>query len=118
MMRHSRWSANLLLQQALQPDKPNMRDLIQKFPHLVSINLLRCQPLRNRHFTQLTSSELHIEQIQIGHSIEHSHPRPNLTNKVIHSASRQYIILFMWRVATCYRLTLYCQKLSKACGIF
>ena len=55
--------------QAVQLTRMNISALKAKFPHLLRIKFLEIEGLRDKHLKALASSELQIEELQIGELI-------------------------------------------------
>jgi hypothetical protein len=71
-------------QQAMQPQKPKMQVLEERFGRVESLDFCRCEQLRNRNLNTLAASKkLVISHISIGHLLlGQSHIKPRITNKV------------------------------------
>ena len=68
--------------QAVQPSKPRIHVLQEKFTRLVSVDFSRCEQLRNRNLHVFATSKLRIEELVIGHLVMGMYSKPRITNAV------------------------------------
>ena len=84
------------MQQVMQPAKPNMQVLEQRFGRVESLDFRRCEQLRNRNLTALASSKkLKVRSICIGYLLAGAHVKPRITNKVSCRISRELWMSFI-----------------------
>lgn len=79
-----RWSQMVITNvKAMQPQKPKMQVLEERFGRVESLDFCRCEQLRNRNLNTLAASKkLVISHISIGHLLlGQSHIKPRITNK-------------------------------------
>ena len=71
------------LLQVMQPSKPRMQTLGERFTRVEALDFRRCEQLRNRNLAALASmSKLAVREICIGYLLEGTYVKPRITNKV------------------------------------